>query len=732
MKNISTTISSHPLLSELNSALLRTVEFIDVEEQLGEWQDTEQIVLPLFLIRSLKAQFKSSKDYGAKDVLIGKLIPDPVIRSQFCIDVNRLMLAMADQWKLEMDGNQEKSIFLKLAAASNHSEITKQQLLVGSPVLGMPLTGGGHFVHSTIPSEFAIDINICKSLGTKFRDRFSTIRRTEFTVPASTSQGLILKSKQDSPQWRVYSKALMAELASRAKSRADYDGFIEKLNEPFQDRGFHGPANDFYLGMRKQASRREEPVCSENSYSLTGDYGTKKTIAVQGRLRGIFPPSEFLKIFFKPFAEGIKDSLFKHSACAMVDLSYISAKLHIIAYNTFFHDLYDESGKLYCFYDLDKMDTTTHKGFFNIYKAFCEGVFPDFIHIEGDMIETSGMIFPPSIYRDDVFRQNIGGRSTLSGQPDVTTKNNICHLLAMSYSIGQVLNQPMEQVFEALLEGDVPLNNGIVPLVHVHGDDTMMFFSEKKEDYKNYYSILASQGFETSCENSPVFLKKTLCSWDTPSNNVSQDIYLDICKRIFIAKEADRASDCSSYLSELFSIYGVDPVTSVYNKQYIGFMNPIAGSLVRNRFGEYEVKDIHLLLMALSDTAKMLDAIVTKEIKEYWFLLYVTASGSETIDFVNVSSAEEFFSSIQSDDVTLLIREKLIELSQDSITKADIIKKTLEKMYYSSGEDLHDEFLQTMFGSLFITNTDLSTSFDLRTILTSDLIDLIQIGRAHV
>lgn len=727
MIDIDRVISENPLLRQFNTALGRSIEIEAIETQRGTWRDTTQVSLPSYLARSIRSQYMTKKNAGEKDVLLSTLLKDPSVAAEYFVQLDIIMKDLTAEWSETITlGLGDGNFFKYMAASSNLSEITKQQLLISAPVLGHPLSGGGHFVHESPPGGFSIPDDVSYVLGKWFAEKFNTLRKLEFTVPASTSQGLILKSRQDSPQWRVYSKALMAELAMRAKSRKDFESYAAALNLPFEERGFHGPAKDFYLGMRKQAARKGEIVGSLRSYDLTGDYAAQETVAVQGRLRGIFPPSEFSKIFFKPFAEGIKYDLFKKAACTFVDLSYISSKLHFIAYRTYFDNLLADDGTLLCFYDLDKMDTTTHGGFFSIYHQFCRGVFPDFDNVEGDMMKDSGILFPPSIYTEDIYYQQVDGRSTLSGQPDVTTKNNVCHLLAMSYCMGKVIDQDFEEVFKILCDGSAPLKNGIIPVLHLHGDDTMMYFSPRKEDYLSYYAILAEQGFETSCEKSPAFLKKTLCSFEVPMVDASSDAVISKQNEILRIKVSDKSADVSSILEDIFSSYGVAPTTSDYNKKYVGYMNPIVGSLVRNRCGEYEVKDVHLLLMALSDTSKMMDAIAPRIVKDYWHLIFKTVRHEYDLSLVQTDNAVDFFSLIQREDVNELVRTKLIELATESITKADIIKKTLEKMFYSGGEDLHDEFLQTIFGSLFVTNIQMSESFDLRSITTPQLIDMIQ------
>lgn len=137
-------INDHPLLLPINNALGRKVEFTAVEEQRGEWKDTEQISLPRFLSRTVRGQFATDKSFGGKDVLASNLIANPSLRLEFTVALAGIMDTLLSEWKADTSSinlNDESHFFRKMAYASNLAEITKQQLLIGAPVLGHPLSG---------------------------------------------------------------------------------------------------------------------------------------------------------------------------------------------------------------------------------------------------------------------------------------------------------------------------------------------------------------------------------------------------------------------------------------------------------------------------------------------------------------------------------------------------------------------------------------------------------------
>lgn len=716
----------------INSALHRLPAITENDTHGTGWPDTTYIDIPSFLSMVVKMQFKSTDITKSKDVILSNVAANSVSLQAYCQNLYEIMGGIIR--KFTEDSNSDM-VFKKAIGKANLKEVAKQQLLSCSPLFGHNLAKGGHFVHSSAPSGFDMSIDFSFEAGVKMRNLFGTVRKMEFTVPASSSQGLVLKSKRDTPQFRVYSKALQAELAARCLTRKDYDEGIEFLNEPFVSRGYHGPANDFYLGLRKQGSRKGETVSSASSFDPSGDYDLGTTEGLQGRARGIFPPSEFLKIYFKPFAEGIKSTLFKYCSCTIVNLNYISLKVHALAYLSHKYDMFDDEGSYLLFYDLAAMDTTTHGGFFDCYKAFCEGIFTDFKIKEGDLTYTCGIMFPATIESDLFLRQDVRGRSTLSGQPDVTTKNNVCHILAMSWCIGKVLEQDPLSVFEVLLKGNMLLKNGVCPIVHIHGDDTMMYFSPNKSDMLLYYRYLAELGFETSYEDAPVFLKKTVAIDDFSSiDNFDADLFSNIIQQGYdLCISESLPEDFLPLINSMVSFSNKDNLSSEYAIKYNGSLRPIPGSYVKNRHGEYAITDSILLVMALSDTARTMGEDVDITIKQYWKFLFASSIIKDAdLNYLLDLDDLSFYTEIISISFVDVLKSKILELAKTSISKADAIKSALERLYYSGGERFDDTSIETIFGSLFITNVEMSDAFDLRSMSTSDVKALIKLNQDYI
>jgi hypothetical protein len=714
------------MIYDLNVAMHRSPEITSFESMPTPWHDTDYAELPAFIKTVMLLQFRS-KDYRkSKDIFIKAMAADDALRQEALAMLNTCVSSYLNTLNIILSESSATAGDIGRAIArASLKEVAKMQVLNVAPLYGHNLTEGGHFLHPDIPASFSAyfdedSASMWREFGALLASMYGTKRKHDFTVPVASSQGLVLKSKRDTPQWRVYSKAIQAELASRCKNRANYDEMVEFMDSPFTSRGYDGVTHCVYLGIRRQGGRKDEWVSSKWAIDNSGDRGTATTNAWQGRARGIFPPSEFLKVYFKPFSEGIKSTLFKDCFSTLVENNFISVKLHLITELCVKHNLINDDGEYLCFYDLDAMDKTTHRGFADLYHAFCQGVFPDFKEIEGDTLNDALLFFPGNVDGDTFYKQQIAGRSTVSGQPDVTVKNNVCHYAAMSFGISKVTGDEPLDVFRMLITGEGKLKNGFPAIAHIHGDDTMMFFSDNHKDYEAYFNVLSNLGFGTSCELAPIFLKKTVCvdSFDIGGMKDASDAQ-SILISMFVDREMKDAlkRHTTSYLSTLRG----DNLASAYSVEYLGSMRPVPGSLFKNRFGEYEVTDHALLAMALSDTAGLLGERCHDAIKGLWHLIWYVGGLSGAYPDAPDDSPESLFSWLQDPSTVITIRDGVLLLAKGSATKATAIRSALERIYYSGGEQFDDVMIETIFGSLFITAEELTEAFDLASLTTEEL-----------
>lgn len=727
-------LSDHPVI-RINRALGRDPRIVDDYSVVHTgWPDTTSASLPDFLVDTLNRQFSIDDMKKTKDLVLRKLSADDESFS-YLVSLKEYISSIRKHFEDVVENSSppssSKVSILRSQAKASLNELDKMQVLVNAPLFGHNLAGGGHPLFFDTPAGYDIDDEFAKKAGEMFK-AICKGRYYEYTVPALSSQGMTLKTRQDTPQFRIYAKAIMSALASKTKSRKDYDMVIEAMNEPFIERGYNGVANDFYLGMRRQGMRKDEVVSSKFDFDGSQDYDLGATNGIQGRSRGIFPPSEYTKHYFKPFAEGIKKSLFDSFFSTAVDLSFISAKVHLLTLLSIKYNLFNSDEEYICFYDLSAMDTTTHKGFMDSYHQFCKGLFPDFDNIEGDTFASCKLFFPAVIGSKEYFVQDIMGRSTLSGQPDVTTKNNICHILAMSWCLGKTFDVRPEVVFDHLMTGQGTLNGQQV-IAHIHGDDTMIYMGSDPSKYATYYEHLGSLGFGVSFEKAPIFLKKTVSIEEVSTESGSFESSIVMLTDLLSGFSADFKSNddykdrCNRIVVEVCTSLGYPPVND-YNNSYVGNLIPVLGSLIKNRFGEYPTVEPILHVMSLMDTCKLMSGHWSQIIKDYWFFLLklIDYDSSDPLfaQIIALEDADQMEILFKSDQFSADVQSMIIKLSEGSITKANSIRTALERLYYSGGESLNDFVLDTVFGSLFITQDLLLDKFDLRSMSLNELLDL--------
>jgi hypothetical protein len=413
--------------------------------------------------------------------------------------------------------------FLHSLNTANLKEIKKRQLLVGSPLRHHNLSFGDHFVHAAVPKGFETrNWEWVDAAASTFRNFTNLKRATHYTLPIGTSQGFTLKTESDGPVWRTVSKGLLSSLAKKTKSYKEFQYACESIDKLFLDRGFSEISKSYFLGLRRQHSVKEEVIDDVGLAHPGFNYELDTSSGLQGRARGIFPPSEYAKAYFKPFSEGLKKNLFHKTDVCNVNQAFIDSKLRYITNMTLVHGLLDgEFGKSkgwYPFYDLSAYDTSTHSGCSDIYHRFLNKAFDDFTAVEGEHFRDFNVIFPVGLTSKPIIaKQYIKGRSTQSGQSDVTVKNNIVHLLLASQAIYETLMQSKDMilknlnltpldVFNQLIQG-----NGRHPYLCalMHGDDSAIFFSKDKDDYIMFYKIMTEFGISTGTEITGVYLKKT-------------------------------------------------------------------------------------------------------------------------------------------------------------------------------------------------------------------------------
>lgn len=528
--------------NRFNSALGRLVEEITGEKyERKAYTDTSIITVPPFLQRIVRGvfgrKFRDGDEHklGREDLILAACVEDESIMDiigRYYISDEKAYDSMADSvcgeylkgFSLDEKGTLKAKEFVHSLMVANAKEIKKRQLLVGSPLRHHNLSFGDHFVHADIPNYFLEQNWDWVPEAAQFFKAFTGLTRSyKYTLPIGTSQGFTLKTESDGPMWRTVSKGLLAALAKKTKSYNDFQKACTSIDGVFQSMGYAPIAKSYFLGLRRQHSVKEELVDDDELRHPNFNYSLDTSKGMQGRARGIFPPSEYAKAYYKPFSEGLKKALFHKTDICNVNQHFISSKLYFVTDQVLEHQIvegsFGSSDGWYPFYDLSAYDTCTHKGASDIYHVFLQHAFEDFLKIEGEHFRDFDVIFPVGLVNSPMIaKQEIKGRSTQSGQSDVTVKNNIVHLLLASHCISMALSKSVDEsvqayksmspldVFKQLISGN---GKHAYMTAMMHGDDSAILFSYSKEDYKSFYDEMTKLGIKTGTEITGVYLKKT-------------------------------------------------------------------------------------------------------------------------------------------------------------------------------------------------------------------------------
>lgn len=688
------------------------------------WRDVDNVNIPEFLGRTIVSQYATQNPERMDDIINSTLYKEfkhgLKESGRSLDDLQRSFREVRDNHSniLKNTTSDTESILKRSIAYASLKELSKAQILVGAPIYHHNLVVEDHQKYDDIPHGFSSrNWDWVGNAALWFRSFTSLERSRNFTLPIGTSQGMTLKSKSDTPQWRVYSKGLLSMLALRSETIAELYHKLDAVDGIFESKGYDGIAKHSFLGMRRQHTNKVEPSTVSSHYHTQGYDTLLTTQGIQGRVRAIFPFSEALKVFYKPFADGLKKSLFHKTSICNVNMNHISDRLHLIASlslkNNLINNLSDGSHEWLPFYDLSEYDRTTHKGCYDIYITFLNKAFNNFSDIEGRPYEDCGIVFPCDLDEHTSFMiNNNRQRSTLSGQSDVTVKNNIVHLLIASQAISEVLGNisPLE-VFKKLIDPSSFKKEGDIIGI-MHGDDAAIFFSSNREDYVKYTEIVSDMGIKTGFEMGPIYLKKV------PYWTKGDSTLLNMTPAL-----VDKLSKCNQ-IDDSYPKAVASSGQSGYNAEYLGYLQPVTGSLIRNRFGEYSVKMNELILASLSDTLLLLDDSEEALYLSYWQTLF---------NFVDISNLDERLQSLISKDVRSLksvnFREQLMVVIRDKFESKTIKSATmrgyLDALFYKNAENISEEQLIEIYGNLMFDPSELTERIGIADMSNDELLDLI-------
>lgn len=423
---------------------------------------------------------------------------------------------------------------------------------------------------------------------------------------------------------------------------------------------------------------------------------------LQGRARAIFPFSETIKAWFKPLADGVKKHLFLETSMHATNPVTISNCLHKITELSLTNQLFDDEGNFLCFYDLSAYDRTTHQGLNSLYNRWLSVYDPNFNLMYKDMHDDAGVVYPGTCDKfPRIFIEMIEGRSTLSGQADVTVKNNIIHLIVICAIVAHIKKKSPIDVANSLLYNEGPLKDDFIGLVH--GDDAAVYFSDNKADYIEFARLFTELGIVTGFEPAPVYLKKTVkyenaqYMKSVPLSNVKA------AKESLVHKKGDA--------SKTFK-------PESYNWKYMYGLTGIMGSLLKNRFGEYSQSDIILAILSLTDTYKMLNdksqfedglnnlyAIQLLILLDYWDDC-INAGLETKIISGELDDAKKIIEKLKKDGLSKCSSDATFQRNIADYMKSSIqlqtpksvqMRATISKIVHTLGEEFLDESMNEIY-----------------------------------
>lgn len=534
-------------------------------------EDSEMVRLPDYLIDFVQSPFLAKATEICNDLLSMQILSNDEFRHEF-----------SSRWIACRKNLIDETLRDPSLARANAKELEAAQLLCGALPGHTSMVNEAHAKHKVTPAGILdYDWSFASELGQFMRSQFKEGWVDHVSLPRTTSQGIFLKSKSDTTDYRLFSKVILALLGSRCKTYSELREFLDQQNALCEEFGYSPFADCFVQGIRRQASRKAEPVMAFNAESFADLKVLGYTKHWQARWRGIMIVVESVKAFFKAAADSVKHYIFYESYTFSVIPERLLKKYQLIERMSYAMENHgvDPQGEQYCYVDLSAYDTSVCKYLYDRWYDWLDG----FCGSEGkadwrQLIQEMGIIAPIAPGRSAVIKVMDNGNSTPSGEPFVTDKNNIVHLLMYIAILAKLRGLKPLDVWKRLEDP-----NDLEFTLHLHGDDCMRYFGDDPKVYDAIDAAMESFGVKVGRETAPAFLKKQ--------------------------NRSDRSR--------------------LYN---------ITGSLMKNRFSEYGVSEPAILSIGLWDTWKLVPPEDRSAAKPVWEL--IATLGYPGFDVFNASDEE--------------------------------------------------------------------------------------------
>jgi hypothetical protein len=382
------------------------------------------------------------------------------------------------------------------------ASIQKRQRLFGTPRLFSVTWQSPHLYrkeHLDKDIEDAL-LNACKGLSKWVKLNVPKYTK-QSTVPLVSAIGSVLYDNGASPEDYVRDRVLLGTYGYKYNSRADLDYLNEQVGKVFREFGYDNPFLLRPSGIRAMHARKKWPIIQADT-PITNIRIVAWTLALQARLRLIFPENQAIKLAFKFAADTLKNALLHGFGPCNVDLQHTDNALRRIAENYYSSDLYKE-GECLCATDASGFDSSESKPLQNIMYEFMRMTWPELKCSDAYEILNEMELLVPNTMRSDTFSYayKLDGQMTASGEVFVTAKNNLLH--ALMY-IGALSVYYSMDPYAVCME----LDKGQRWILKLMGDDNCRWLGPDRAVYEFVDKFIARCGIVNAYESGTMFLKR--------------------------------------------------------------------------------------------------------------------------------------------------------------------------------------------------------------------------------
>lgn len=321
------------------------------------------------------------------------------------------------------------------------------------------------------------------------------------TVPLVSAIGSILYDPGTSPENYVRDRVLLGWYGYKYNRLEDLMFLAERVGKCFSRRGFDNPFFYRPSGIRAMHARKKWPIIGVDT-DVTNITVMGWTLALQARLRLIFPENQVIKLAFKFAADTLKDALLKHFGPTWVDLVQTDNALRAISENYYKSKLWQD-GLCLCATDASGFDSSESKPLQDIMYEFMRITWPELPCSDAYQILHAMQLLIPNCMASNAFSYayDLDGQMTASGEVFVTAKNNLLHALMYIAALSDYYHEDPYKIC-------CDLHKGKRFILKLMGDDNARWLGDDPKVYAFVDKFIEKCGIVNAYEQGTMFLKR--------------------------------------------------------------------------------------------------------------------------------------------------------------------------------------------------------------------------------